>query len=221
MAKKEMDYIEKLIAPGNVDDWIDCTEIALDYGTFTKITLNRKGNEMRARYGADDITIGFRKKSDTEVSLTLSCTSEEVLNWYKACVADVALHPENYSDYYAGTPVSNAKDRQADGSVRPIPFWQKKWFMILMCVVLPPAGIFLFYKFHSATLFSRVIVTAVLIFYTLFVWMGFIGLNDGIDFSSIKEWMGDLKTATEQQVEEPVKDAAPAPTEEEPAYVGE
>ena len=144
-----------------------------------------------------------------------------MLNWYKACVADVALYPENYADYYNGSPVGNANDRLEDGSIRPKPFWQKTWFMVLMCIILPPAGIYLFFKFHDTTFFYRVIVTALLVFYTLFIWMGFIGLNNGINLSGVKELFSDLKTATQQQTDEPETAAESEPGSEAESDDGE
>lgn len=220
MGKKQLDYTERLIAPGKVDDWIDATEVALSYGTFEKIKLNHKGDQMRAQYGADDIVIGFRKKNASEVTLNISATDKKVLDWYKACVADVVCHPQNYSDYYAGTPKGNAgdKDYPADDGYEKPKFYTKTWFMILMMIVLPPAGIYLFFKYHRGGLVSSIVITAILVFYTLFVWLGFFGLNTGFGLTTIKGWFGDAKNATEPKVQVTERSSEP---EEPVEYVGE
>lgn len=224
MAKKKQSQIrQKMTAAGQVDDWIDATEVALSFGTFEKIKLNRKGDTMSAQYGADDISVTISQKDAQQVRLEINCTNQEVLKWYKACVADVICNPDHYADYYAGTPKGDANDRtlaQNEKNDWIHSIFQKKWLMIVLMIVFPPAGLVLFLLYHRSGVMKTLLITLLLIIYTLFIWLGFLGIDTGFGLSGIKSWFGGVKNKTEMEIKNISPTPEPTPTIEM-EYVGE
>lgn len=237
MAKSNLAYKQMLTAPGKMNDWIDATEIALDFGTFEKIKLNYKGNTMSAHYGAEDISVTIRQKNQDEVSILIECTKKDVLAWFKACVSDVVCHPENYTDYYEGAPLGDASDRknqygeqksgkmiQEERNKDVWPLLTKTWVMVLAMVVLPPLGLFLFFKYHHAGIVKRIIVVVLCLCYILFIWLGFLGINTGFGLSTIKGWFTGAKQSTElmlQDQDTPTQTQPVPENDENIEYVGE
>lgn len=85
---------EHLSAPGEMTQWFDGSIYALKKGDFTKIRVHRDGSQITAHYGADEICIDLSVKEAGRIFLRLESTSGEVLQWFKACVTDVMLHPQ-------------------------------------------------------------------------------------------------------------------------------
>lgn len=224
---------ENLSAPGHVADWIDATQIALDSGDFTRIKLSRKGDEMTARYGADTLSIIFGAKDQEHVILKIDCEEQAVIDWYKACVTDVVKHPEKYEDYYADDAESDEAQKEEGVGETPITIPEsvkeklpavtgggrlkgllpKTWFMVLMLVLLPPFGLFLLYRYHQAMGFkNKLLITIIALFYTLFIWLGFFGIDTGFSASTVTGWFSGLQKTTQQQVQNVVATPTPTPT---------
>jgi hypothetical protein len=85
---------EHLSAPGEMTQWFDGSIYALKKGDFTKIRVHHNGSQITAHYGADEICIDLSVKAPGRIFLRLESTSGEVLQWFKACVTDVMLHPQ-------------------------------------------------------------------------------------------------------------------------------
>ncbi|SDX54334.1 hypothetical protein [Eubacterium barkeri] len=224
---------QKLSAPGTLGQWIDASEIALDTGDFTKIKLNRQGDVMTAEYGADTISIRFAKKDQGHVLLRIECDDEQVLEWYKSCVADVIKNPEKFKDYYAEEEefdpigqsassgaaavstrddgLSEAEDTSGGRLKRLL---VKKWVMVILIIALPPLGLYVFYRYHRSGLGKSVVITLVTVLYTLFIWLGFFGINTGFGLSTITTWFGEITHTTQQKIENVTATPAPTPTVE-------
>lgn len=66
---------------------------------------------------------------------------------------------------------------------------EKTWFLLLMLVVFPPLGLYLIWHYRRWTGGKRVLATAIGLLYFLFVWLGFLGVNTGINrdtFTSLR-----------------------------------
>ncbi|MDD4691484.1 MAG: hypothetical protein VB030_06510 [Eubacterium aggregans] len=226
---------QKLSAPGTLAQWIDASEIALDTGDFTKIKLNRQGDVMTAEYGADTISIRFAKKDQGHVLLRIECDDEQVLEWYKSCVADVIKNPEKFEDYYAEEEEFDpiGQNPPSPGPAAAVPptddalgedggspkgklkrLLVKKWAMVVLIIALPPLGLYVFYRYHRSGFGRRVVITLVTILYTLFIWLGFFGINTGFGLSTITTWFGEITHTTQQKIDNVTATPAPTPTVE-------
>ena len=66
---------------------------------------------------------------------------------------------------------------------------EKTWFLLLMLAVFPPLGLYLIWHYRRWTGGKRVLATAIGLLYFLFVWLGFLGVNTGINrdtFTSLR-----------------------------------
>ena len=96
---------------------------------------------------------------------------------------------EGYDDSYAD-------DDEALEPAAPQTFkekWEalteKTWFLLLMLAVFPPLGLYLIWHYRRWTGGKRVLATAIGLLYFLFVWLGFLGVNTGINrdtFTSLR-----------------------------------
>lgn len=69
------------------------------------------------------------------------------------------------------------------------PFYARGWFILLMLVLIPPLGIFLMYYFKKFSLIPRILLTVLAVFYTLLIWLGFFGINTGINQETVNSWI--------------------------------
>lgn len=235
---------EHLSAPGQLNQWVTGSGIALENGEFTKIKLNRAGDRMTAKYGADSIAIDFGIKDQAHVYLRIESTDNEVLQWFKACVSDVMLHPERYGEMSgegeddesafdepqtepvyaypqnqepAGSQQGSSLPQSQKAEKEQLPFKErfkrtlpKTWFMILMLIIFPPYGFYLLYHYKKFDLVRRILVTIVAAAYFLFIWLGFLGVNTGVNQDSVSAWIAGLKNQSSQSVT-----TAPTPTVED------
>ena len=66
---------------------------------------------------------------------------------------------------------------------------EKTWFLLLMLAVFPPLGLYLIWHYRRWTGGKRVLATAIGLLYFLFIWLGFLGVNTGINrdtFTSLR-----------------------------------
>jgi hypothetical protein len=231
---------EHLSAPGEMTQWFDGSIYALKKGDFTKIRVHHNGSQITAHYGADEICIDLSVKETGRIFLRLESTSGEVLQWFKACVTDVMLHPQagfdeglnnaapqaapfgtdgtfdpytdpdadqaaDFDDAVPDPQVSPADEGQYgdDGFAEAVPAYEeapqtlqekwerlkcRPWFAWLMLVVLPPFGIYLLWHVPHFEKVRRVLLTALFAAYFLFIWLGFLGVNTGVNRRSISAW---------------------------------
>ncbi|MDD2413845.1 MAG: tripartite tricarboxylate transporter TctB family protein [Eubacteriaceae bacterium] len=230
---------EHLSAPGQVDQWLDGSEIALENGDFTKIKYHKRNSQITAEYGADRISIDFSMKDANHVLLRIESTDEKVLGWYKSCVTDVMLHPDKYQNTYDQAPYeeplkddwndqipddsSHYPGDQDEGNtsdntneqVAPKTM-RKKWnvlsaktgFIVLMLLVVPPFGIYLLVHHRKFGLVRRAIIIGIAVLYTLFIWVGFLGVNTGVNKTSVTQFFTGLTNHSTQTTTE----VTPTPT---------
>lgn len=92
-------------------------------------------------------------------------------------------------------------------------FFEKTWLIILCLIIIPPFGIFLLYYFHKFSLKGRIIMTIVGVIYTLFVWVGFFGVNTGIDGNTFSTFIDTKRSEITRMIEEFKQDrTSPTPT---------
>ena len=112
-----------------------------------------------------------------------------------------------YEDDYADAPYGDYDDGYTDAEgyadddealepAAPQTFkekWEalteKTWFLLLMLAVFPPLGLYLIWHYRRWTGGKRVLATAIGLLYFLFVWLGFLGVNTGINrdtFTSLR-----------------------------------
>ena len=219
--------------------WFDGSIYALKKGDFTKIRVHHNGSQITAHYGADEICIDLSVKETGRIFLRLESTSGEVLQWFKACVTDVMLHPQagfdeglnaapqaapfgtdgtfdpytdpdadqaaDFDDAVPDPQVPPADEGQYgdDGFAEAVPAYEeapqtlqekwerlkcRPWFAWLMLVVLPPFGIYLLWHVPHFEKVRRVLLTALFAAYFLFIWLGFLGVNTGVNRRSISAW---------------------------------
>lgn len=91
-----------------------------------------------------------------------------------------------------------------------VPIWQKTWFVVLVCIFVPPAGIALLWIGKKGSQTMRIILTVVLVFYS-FTWLGglFGGSSETVaeepkqvteEVAAEKETTTEAKTAEEDKV---------------------
>lgn len=290
---------ENLSAPGEFKQWFDGCLYALRKGDFTGIQADNRGR-ITADYGADRLAVSLYEKGAGRIYLSIESTSADVLNWFKTCVTNVMLHPQQgfreglsqsaynkrrqqvkrpatpqqasrqMADYEptrafspydearqrheeqtrmreqarnrAANPYGNAYDDTADYqdayadegyanqpynddtavleeeapyddaytdaynetsmTAEPQTFREKfdtlcrkKWFVVLMVFVLPPFGIYLIWRGHQPKSFLRILATAGALAYFLFIWLGFLGVNTGIN----RQTFTNLRSRQQQQ----------------------
>ena len=79
---------------------------------------------------------------------------------------------------------------------------EKTWFLILMLAVFPPLGLYLIWHYRRWTGGRRVLATAIGVAYFLFVWLGFLGVNTGIN----RDTFTNLRSQTSQSTGSNVQD---------------
>ena len=202
---------ETLSASGSIEQWMDGSKIAMEYGDFSKIKC--KSNVISAYYGADRIEIIFKVKVEGRVYLKLKSDAPQVLAWYKHCVTDVILNPQKYykdtaeSIEFLGTNerrvVNNEESMESFDDDFVVQDEEKeksiikklmgtKLFLILSLIVLPPLGIYLVFT-KKYLLKTKLLITILASCYTLFIWLGFLGFNTGFEpykwIDNVKETM--------------------------------
>lgn len=91
------------------------------------------------------------------------------------CGAELPQNKPNYS--YTDNNFQSAKND--DGRKIKPPVYKRTWFLVLMCIFLPPIGIiFTWVAKRPKTLILRIILTIILALYTI---SGFSGLSDSDD----------------------------------------
>ena len=105
---------------------------------------------------------------------------------------DAGYDPDGavYDDPYGDPVYENEADGYDEGSEHEAPqtlrekweaLTEKTWFLILMLAVFPPLGLYLIWHYMRWTGGRRVLATAIGVAYFLFVWLGFLGVNTGIN----------------------------------------
>lgn len=69
----------------------------------------------------------------------------------------------------------------------------KTWFIWLMVLLIPPYGIYIIIHNSRFSTFQRVLFTILVSFYFLFIWLGFLGVNTGVNMDSIKALFTEIK----------------------------
>ncbi|MGN0193757.1 MAG: hypothetical protein ACI39G_01405 [Pseudoramibacter sp.] len=105
-------------------------------------------------------------------------------------------YDDDYDAEYGGDENDVYDDGYADEEAEPATFkekWEalteKTWFLILMLALFPPLGLYLIWHYKRFSGGKRVLATVLGIAYFLFIWLGFIGVNTGINsqtFTSLK-----------------------------------
>lgn len=70
-------------------------------------------------------------------------------------------------------------------------YCNKLWFIWLMLIVLPPFGIFLIWYFRRMRIFNRLLVSVVAVLYLLLIWIGFFGIDTGLNKETIQKFYND------------------------------
>lgn len=65
-------------------------------------------------------------------------------------------------------------------------YFNKLWLILLLLVVCPPIGIFLLWYFHRLKIFTRILVTIFTFLYFALIWVGFFGIDTGLNKESIQ-----------------------------------
>ncbi len=248
---------EYLSSAGSVPQWIEASQVALKSGNFTRIKYRKRDQIITAKYGSDTISVLIEPKDSVHVNLTIECSDQQVLDWFKHCVADVMLHPEQYEngaqkkmtrrEALAIERANRKKERekrealaeQNDVEVEEVQtddiypdeetelletggFWtrfkiikermeQKKWFRILMLFVLPPYGIYIMHHQKRFNFFMRWVMTLLFVCYFLFVWLGFFGVNTGLNSERINGWSQEIGQSVNNTIYRFKNQSKPAP----------
>jgi hypothetical protein len=104
-----------------------------------------------------------------------------------------------------------------------VPFWQKTWFIVIMCLFIPPAGIALLWVTKKGSQVLRIVLTVVLAIYSIpwisGVFSGASSTNtqaDTAEQTQQEEVVAETEVVEETVVEEtPVEESAPAVTPDE------
>lgn len=114
-----------------------------------------------------------------------------------------------YDDTYGDPAYGNEADGYDDVYEPPQTFkekWEalteKTWFLILMLAVFPPLGLYLIWHYRRWTGGRRVLATAIGVVYFLFIWLGFLGVNTGIN----RNTFSNLRSQTSQSTGSNVQD---------------
>ena len=246
---------EYLSSPGSVSQWIEASQIALKSGDFSRIKYRKRDQIITAKYGSDTISILVEPKDAVHVNLTIEASDKQVLDWFKHCVADVMLHPEQYEngarkttrrEALANEKAKRRKEREKREAIAEqndvdevqtddiYPdeetelletggFWtrfkiikerleQKKWFRILMLFVLPPYGIYIMHHQKRFNFFMRWLMTLIFVCYFLFIWLGFFGVNTGLNSERINSWTQGISQTVNDTVYRFKDKSKPSPT---------
>ncbi|MEG0379962.1 MAG: hypothetical protein RR614_15895 [Eubacterium sp.] len=80
-----------------------------------------------------------------------------------------------------------------------------------MLILIPPLGIFLMYFYKKFGLFPRILLTILAVLYTLLIWLGFFGINTGVNQESINQWTQNVQSQITRFINEH-KPASSSPT---------
>ena len=89
---------------------------------------------------------------------------------------------------------------------------QKKWFRILMLFVLPPYGIYIMHHQKRFGFLMRWVMTLLFVCYFLFVWLGFFGVNTGLNQARIDSWTAGIRQTMSDTVYHIKDRTSPTPT---------
>lgn len=98
-----------------------------------------------------------------------------------------------------------------------VPFWQKTWVIVLICIFIPPAGIALLWIANKGSKTTRIVLTVILGFYSLIWFPSIVGGNSSSDDTKetnqvVAEESSNAETAAEKAAaDQAAADAAAAP----------
>ena len=79
--------------------------------------------------------------------------------------------------------------------------FRNKWLIILMLILLPPFGIFLMYYHRQFSFITRFLLTVITVLYFMLIWVGFLGVDTGVNKASIMQGLTQLKSYFEQLIQ--------------------
>jgi len=85
---------------------------------------------------------------------------------------------------------------------KSLKFFRRKPLIILMLILLPPFGIFLMYYHRQFSFFTRFLLTVITVLYFMLIWVGFLGVNTGVNQESIMQGITELKYYFSKLVDE-------------------
>lgn len=169
-----------------------------------------EGNPYEAAYAPDDQGEAFYDGEETGNPYADEAYTDEgyaddpeaVCDEDEAAAYDYGDYGEDYdADYdaaydYGEEDEGGGRYSDEEETEEPATFrekWEalteKTWFLILMLVLFPPLGIYLIWHYKRFNGGKRVLATVLGVAYFLFIWLGFIGVNTGINrqtFTSLK-----------------------------------
>ena len=214
---------ENLSAPGTLNDWMVASENALWNAGFDNVGFDPDIDRLYGDYGTSDyIDIDFSVPEPGRVRLEIEASDRAMIEKYKqqsvreirklkkertASVSQIrgSNTAEDDADRPYDSPRRRDEEAAASGpsqrlqdriprNVREMAFYTKTWFVLLMLVVVPPVGIFLLFYNRTFKLPARIMTTLIALMYTLFIWVGFFGVNTGFNKDTVNMWYKDVQS---------------------------
>ena len=187
------------------------------------------------------LDINFLIQNDGRVRLEIDASDKELIDQFKASVTRVMRDGGSersagtrdsrtqkstpYEDEDDGTDSgsrgnkgkrgkkgrSGGRGLRVPGRRSADPFYARGWFILLMLVLIPPLGIFLMYYFKRFSLIPRILLTVIAVFYTLLIWLGFFGINTGINQETVNSWVQNGQSQITRLINEH-KNSTPSPS---------
>lgn len=222
-----------LSTAGKVNKWIVASETALGEMEFYDIQWNDQTRVLYANFDQTDyIEIAFSERGDGRTQLDINASSREIIALYQHGVKEVLIGPSpdartkrqmmkmkadtrEYPAEMTQEVTEESLETEALDEERRFVIPQalnKAWIILLAFIVVPPAGIFLLFYFHRATLGRRIVLTVIGLAYTLFIWVGFFGVNTGVNKGVVDGFIEQKRWEITRFWEERTKPNIPMPT---------